>query len=367
MSQGYGPARLVSQGYGPARLVSEGGPAPDDAVAPLGATDAPAPSARALADLRDFGAARGLSFVALVADRPLGLPANDAPLVDQLEGELEQARTALSALEEQAASERLRRVEAQLLAHPHLPQAGFLMGECLALQAQAAREREPERARALDAKRIALEGPRATAFGETALPVSLGPARALELRGLGEQDELELDGNALAPSVRQVALVPGLHHARVWRGGRPIFATFVEVSSDQAALDLGVPKLVPCSGEDLRGVPRVAGAGTPPQGIACAQWAQVRPERDGIGVALCQQSHCGGFVHWSQRAPAPFVPIAVERSRWPAWAGFAIAGATAALASGFVLWQAGAFDRGRATTWQYSGLNPGATPQGVRF
>jgi len=319
----------------------------------------------ALADLKDFGAARGLGFVA-ASGRPLGLPANDAPLVDQLEGELEQARTALSALEESAANERLSRVEAQLLAHPHLPQAGFLMGECLALQAQAAREQEPARARALDAKRLALEGPRAAAFGDLGQPPSESVVRTLEVRGLGEQDELELDGQTFAPPVRQVTLGAGLHQARVWRGGRPIFAAFTEVGSDQTSLELGVPKLVPCGADDLEAVPRTPGATLPP-GIACGHWAEVRQEQGGIGVALCEQNRCGAFVHWSRRPAAPFVPIAVERRSLPAWAGFAIAGATVALASGLVLWQSGAFDRGQATTWEYAGLNPGRAPQGIRF
>src|SRR4051794_13747015 len=84
---------LVSRGPGPAPSVL--GPAPASAPA-----SASAPSEGAMIHLRDFGAARGLSFVAAGVDRPLGLPANDAALVDQLEGELEQARTALSALEE---------------------------------------------------------------------------------------------------------------------------------------------------------------------------------------------------------------------------------------------------------------------------
>src|SRR6188474_2485964 len=100
-----------------------------------------------LDDLYDYGAARGVSFVppsrgplgpqqAQLA-RPMGLPRYDAALVDRLETELEQARTSLSALEEAAAKERLARIEAELLAHPHLPQAAFLMAECLALKAQA--------------------------------------------------------------------------------------------------------------------------------------------------------------------------------------------------------------------------------------
>jgi hypothetical protein len=321
----------------------------------------------ALSDLRDFGAARGLSFVAAPESRPSGLPANDAALVDQLEGELEQARTALSTLEESAASARLSRVEAQLLSHPHLPQAGFLMGECLALQAQAAREQQPARARALDLRRLALEGPRAAAFGDASPAAGTVPPIAVTVQGLGEQDELELDGRSWPAPVTQVTLVPGLHHARVWRGGRPIFATFAEVSGEAARLELGVPKLVACSAEDLAAVPRETRAAKLPNSIACAQWAEVREEGGGIGVALCERNHCGAFVHWQRHATAPFTPIAVERPRWPTWTGFAIAGATVVLASGLVLWQAGAFDRGQPTTWQYSGLYPGSAAQGVRF
>jgi hypothetical protein len=325
------------------------------------------PSASALAALRDFGAARGLNFVAVSADRPLGLPANDAALVDLLEGELEQARTALSALEESAAGERLSRVEAQLLSHPHLPQAGFLLGECWALQAQAAREQNPARARQLDERRLALEGPRAVAFGETASNVVPSSARALDVQGLRDTDELELDGQAFAAPVRHVTLVPGLHQARVWRWGRPIFATFTEVSSGQTLLALDVPAVVPCSAEDLQSVPRAPGPVKLAADIACRHWAEVREERGGIGVALCEQSRCGDFVHWQRRAAAPFAPIAVERSHWPPWAGFAVAGATLAVATGLVLWQSGAFDRGQPTIIQYEGTSTGSVPQGVRF
>jgi len=267
----------------------------------------------------------------------------------------------------EAASERLSRVAAQLLSHPHLPQAGFLLGECLALQAQAAREQDPARARELDTQRLALEGPRAVAFGDTAAPAAPSPNLPLDVQGLRETDELELDGQTLAMPVRRVSLAPGLHHARVWRGGRPIFATFVEASSGQTRLALNVPALVPCGPEDLEAVPRVAGAAKLSDGIACRHWAKVREESGGIGVALCEQSRCGDFVHWQRSVVAPFAPIAVERRHWPAWAGFAIAGATVALASGLVLWQSGAFDRGQPTTWRAIIVPPSSTAQGVRF
>jgi hypothetical protein len=319
------------------------------------------PSREALSTLIDFGRARGLTFAPLAAqplDRPLGSPADDPALVDAVEAELEQARTALSALEEAAASARLTRVERRLLAHPHLPQAAFLMGECLALQAQAAREHSPALALALEARRTALEGTRAPAFGAPLSRVPTPEPASVTLVGLGAEDELELDAAPLG-AVRQVSLVPGLHHARVWRRGRLVFAAFLELAPQQTSLELSAPRLVACSSEDLADA-----AGDAPLGhVACERWARVRAEQPGIGVALCEHQHCRPFVHWQLSAASPFAPIPIDRApALPAWATLTIAGAAALVTTGLVLWQAGAFEQGRpsAAHWEYDGLNPQA-------
>jgi len=322
------------------------------------------PDREALSTLRDYGAARGLSFRPLTAaapGRPLGLPAYEPAVVDAIEAELEQARTALSALEEASAGARLSRVESQLLAHPHLPQAPFLMGECLALQAQAGREQNPSLASALEERRAALEGPRAAAFGATPATSGLPSVRVeLDVTGLGPEDELELDG-AARDDGRHVSVLAGLHHARVWRRDRPIFASFFEVVLEQHTLALAAPPLRACGPEDLEGA-----TSAPPPAIACPRWAKVRDEKPGIGVALCEHQRCGAFEHWERRPTSPFTPIAVDRrTGLPGWASFTIVGAAALLTTGLVLWQAGAFEHGRpnAATWEYRGLNP----QGLRF
>jgi len=333
------------------------------------ASAASAPSlanGEALSTLGDFGRARGLTFVPLArgdarADRPLGLPANDAAFVDGIEAELEQARTALSALEEASASARLTRVNGQLLAHPHLPQAAFLMGECLALQAQAARDLNPALADALEARRAAIEGPRAPAFGAPHSPARSAAPSELAVSGLGATDELEIDAASIGAS-RRVSLLPGLHHARVWRRGLPIYATFVEVAPEQRTLELSPPHFAACSREDLADV----ATDSVTRDVACARWAKVREEPSGIGVALCEHERCGAFVHWQRRATPPFAPIAIDRSRGlPTWATFTIAGATALVATGLVLWQTGAFDRGRASaaSWEFEGWDR----QALRF
>ena len=95
--------------------------------------------------------------------------------------------------------------------------------------------------------------------------------------------------------------------------------------------------------------------------LVCQRFAIVRPEAQGVSVALCGRKGCGPLVHWQRRPkPAPFTPITLGRSRLPGWAGFAIAGAGAALATSLVLWQTGALDRGQraAGALEYGGLNP---------
>lgn len=329
----------------------------------LASPAAPAAPGR-LEDLQDFAAARGLAVQFAAAPSVAGLPSRDDALADRLENELEQARTALSALEEAAAAQRLLGVEADLRAHPHLPQAAFLMAECLALQAQAAREADPARAATLESRRLALEGPRAPAFGETPSPAGEAPgALGVKLTGLQPGDALEVDGVEVG-AVSTLSLVPGLHHLRVWRGGRPVFATFATVQAGQVELALDAPLLAPCSTDDLSAA-RTNGAGAPLPGIACGSWGRARQEGTGIGVSLCQRSQCGPFVHWQRQAPAPFAPIPSERHTLPAWASFTIVGAAALLTTGLVLWQSGALDRGQRaeTTLEYGGLNP----QALRF
>lgn len=302
------------------------------------------------------------------ATRPVGLPpGSSAEFVDHVEAELEVARTALATLEEGAARARLHKLEQELIAYPNLPQAPFLMSECVALEAQVARTTNPALAVVLETKRAALEGPRAAAFGETATAHGDAAQQELTLTGIDGASGIEIDGAtvAVANGRATLQLAPGIHHARVWRRDQPLFAKFFEVRAEQALVTLEPPPLVPCSAEDLALVPRAQKQAMAPPDIACPRWALVRPEPLGISVALCERSRCGAFVLWQPRASKPFTPIANEHSRVPTWAGVALTGAALVVTSGLILWEAGAFDRGHpsADTWRYGGLNP----QGIRF
>ncbi len=317
-------------------------------------------NASASALVREYGAARGLNFVELsrgATARPYG---TSSTLADEIEAELEQAATALSALEEAAALERLARVEQALLAHPDLPQGAWLLAESMALRARAAAHTDAEGARLFEQRRAALEGPRAAPFGESAASeaASAIPVR-IAVRGLAQADELEVDG--VARSARDVELLPGLHQLRVLRRGRVVHAEFREITGEVRELELPVPVLAPCSADDLGALDAAALAhgAVPPAGVACPRFALVRPTAQGIEVSLCTPAGCGPFLTWRERPEPAFKPLASER-RLPAWAGAAIVGVTAVAATSLVLWRAGAFDAGRpsAAPWQYGGLDP---------
>jgi hypothetical protein len=235
------------------------------------------------------------------------------------------------------------------------------MAECLTLKAQAAGASST--AGELRLRSQALAGPRAPAFGEVvAGPEAPSLTIGVTVVGPAATDTLEVDGEGRG-SLRLLSLAPGLHHVRVLRAGQPVFATFAELAPTQAELALAVPKLRACTADDLSGVDRrLAAQGAPlPTPVQCARWALARAEPGGVGIASCSRTGCGPFVHWQRRsAPAPFTPLTVDRSRLPSWAGFALAGAGAALATGLVLWQSGALGRGHgaAATLEYGGLNP---------
>lgn len=282
-----------------------------------------------------------------------------AERADVIEGELMQAQAALSALEEESARERLERVRTELLAHPELPQAAFLMAECLALLARAEAARDPALAQHYWRQRAALEGARASEFGAPEWPSEVPSeenAPSLRVSGLEAGDELELDGR---PSPSEVRLESGLHHARVLRQGRPIFATFVEIEEGQRELALSVPAVPACAMEDLSAFSRRSAQYATPSRVRCPRWALVREQQRGIAVALCEHGRCGAFVSWQKRSAHDFSAPEPEL-RAGSWKQITLMGVATLAATALVLWQSGALDEGSRSTpvWRYGGLDP---------
>lgn len=285
----------------------------------------------------------------------------DADAAAAIEGELEAARLLFATLDDGTAHERLAQAERLLREHPELPQAPWLLAEKLDLQASAAEragnaaeaERLRQRAALLEGKRSAPYAPGAPAEGRAEAPA--GSLRQID--GLGPADTLYWNAKASRPPLRIAA---GEHHARVVRGGRVVWAGFLNVAGDAKRIVLPVPSAPPCSTDDIGGARIARGKVIPPKGALCPAWAVATPAASGgVLVATCRGGNCGALLPWKashgavyQGPPQP----AAERGL-PGWATAAIVGATAVVVGGVIAWRAGVFDEedGGRPTWRFYG------------
>jgi hypothetical protein len=275
---------------------------------------------------------------------PSRYPSYESGLVERIEAELDEARTLGSSLDEAGALALLDRIEAELLKHPELPQAAWLLAErhhASALIRARSAEGADEAARLSRAAAI-LEGRRAPTFGEAASALAgEAPRVKVRVRGLDPRDRLELDGR---PSPVEVELESGRHHVRVLRGDELAFAGFLDWFTSNAELDLGVPALVPCSAQDLRDVEGAHGyAPAAPSGITCRRWVVVRRSPRGLELAECSFERCKSFTPLSGPAPKP--RESTRERDFPVWASVALASLGAIGTGSLVLWSAGVFDR----------------------
>jgi hypothetical protein len=247
--------------------------------------------------------------------------------------------------------------------HPELPQSAWLMAEQLELTADV-ESTAPDGANASVALRrraAVLEGLRATPFSDHAASPELEAPqlRALNAEGPEPGDSLEWDGMRSGPTFTTAT---GEHHVRVSRSGRLLWAGWVTVAANAARIRLPVPEIPACSLDDI-GAGHFEGDHVVAAPAArCASYVLARA-RAGVGIeaALCEREVCGKVVVFKYRAPT-----AAADYGWPRWATYT-AVAAGVVATGLVLWRAGAFDRpqpGTMTVVTYMGQ---AKPMGFRF
>lgn len=282
---------------------------------------------------------RGVTYIAPAPTPPARYPSYSDARVRALESRLDEARTLASSLDETQALAVLAGVERELREHPELPQAAFLLAERHQLAA-AIRRSQPDgagEALELSQRALVLEGPRATAFGETALAsdaASVSPRVPLVFSDVAERDQLEIDGIAVE-AARE--LLPGEHHVRVLRAQALVFAGYV-TSDGSSAIRLGVPAVVPCDSWDLASVSAGSERPAATAGVRCGRWVAVRRVLGQLQLAECIGARCGLY--------SPLVPPPPpSKPRFPQWASVAIAGVASIGATSLALWAAGAFDR----------------------
>jgi hypothetical protein len=296
------------------------------------------------AQLASWAAERGAR--AELASAPNEIP-YDSRVVEQIEAAIENARAAA-----ESASDELARAEQLLLAHPELPQAAWLLAErhALAAQAQAHGGPRPEtglaRARALEGVRAAAAGAPETSPGEPGAPPAI-PLVQLALPHRRAGDALFIDG--LLAGERTLAV--GLHHVRITRGARLVWAGWVVAGAD--GRPHAADPTVACSALDLADVEPDTERPRAGPGVACPRWAAARPGvLGGLDVSPCNGSSCAAWQHLGAGPPPGAEhPAALGEPRgWPGWLTWALVGAGAAATTGVVLWQAGAFERTAPST-----------------
>jgi len=277
----------------------------------------------------------------------------DEAVVHEIEALLEEARSLAP-----GSSGNFERLDQLLAAHPELPQAAWWAAERYALEGQqAAREggRDSAAQRDLAARGSALEGPRSPVAGgdSTAREDSL-PYLPLQLIDLRPRDELLLDGQRAGAGTR---VVPGRHHAQLFRAQRQVWSGWVELGSPPV-LHVADPSPA-CSELDLWGTEPGAQGPAPAPGVRCGAWgvANLRGGSE-LELALCQGSRCSAWERRSLLLGAGSAPAeaAAPPAPLPAWVTWGAIGLGAAASTALVLWQTGVFDRpAPATQFVFTG------------
>jgi hypothetical protein len=305
-----------------------------------------------------FQARERVSLALPVAGVPTPRQIDAEDVARRAEATLDEAQTLASSLDEERALTLLAELERELLAHPELPQAAWLMAERHHVAAEI-RRKQPDGAG--DAERLvasarALEGPRSERFegapGTTPAPdASSSPSPTLlSVRDLAPYDVLVLDGRAVAASER---VAPGRHHARVLRDSALAWSGWFDVPSG-ARVDklLGVPARVACDSGDLARVKAGTRAPNTPAGVQCSRWIAVRRGASGLEVSWCEGPRCTAYGPLLREQ----IPVKPAPSIAP-WAAAAIVGA-ASVGAASILIASGAFERDRpppTTSWTYTG------------
>jgi hypothetical protein len=311
---------------------------------------APAAPSEPHAEIAEWAAQRGFRPVT-AADTPQ--PAYAEAVALEIEALLEDARTLAP-----GSGGTFQRLDELLVEHAELPQAGWWLAERYALEEQFL-ARGDERAvdtGDLGLRASAIEGARAAPVGAAVAPARASSASSapLQLEGLRPLDELWVDGKR---AVAGSALVPGRHHAQLFRAQRRVWASWVELGSPPR---IEIPDPSPaCSALDLWGTEPGARGPVAAPGVRCAAWAVARPSGSGIELALCRGARCEAWEHvepHSGTGPSLQAAEASTNQRLPAWVTWGALGLGAAASTALVLWQTGAFDRpAPATEFVFTG------------
>lgn len=305
-------------------------------IAPAGG----APSAEAEALLARFASARGFRLTT-PGDGGTAALAIDPRVVADVEASLLAARDALTRLDGDAVDRAAAHALTVLHAHPELPQAPWLAAEAHRLLASRFRRAEPRDAARAEREwqlAAALDGGRAVALGE---PEGIAPPARLEVP-LDAIDGVTIAIDGVPITVPRVSLALGEHHALLRRGDRVIAASWFGVA-DATPIRFAPPTPPACSREDLATATAANGAPEAPH-ARCGTWlAADGSAPDLVRVAVCNGATCGAFLELRARTNVTG-PVVPPPHAFPVWIPITVGVVAAVVATGLILWGAGAFD-----------------------
>jgi hypothetical protein len=251
----------------------------------------------------------------------------DPGVASAVEANLERARDASAARDENEVDRALDSAHKLLEAHAELPNAAWLMAEVE--RAHSAQWRRMPRAPGNEADRAwaraeALDGGRVAGLGETGSTERPQTATLSVPPLLDEQ--AWLDGELLAAG--PVTSREGPHSLVVTWHGAPAWAGWIEVPPGPSTLPLPLLIAPTCSQADLERA-RIIRGSVDASGVRCPRWiaATTGLLPGAVRIAMCTAGRCEALLDW--RSPPAWTWQPTERkgrARWPAWATWGLVG-----------------------------------------
>ena len=256
----------------------------------------------------------------------------DPGIAPAVEAQLERARDAAAAKDENEVDRALGSARNLLDAHAELPNAAWLMAEverARSTQMRRMRRAYREEADRAWARAEALDGGRVPGLGETA---STGHPQAATLFIAPLPDEQAwLDG---VPSTSgSVSSREGPHSLVVTWHRAPAWAGWIEIPPGNSTLPLPVLGAPACSRADLERA-RATRILVDASEVRCARWVAVTPGLlpGAVRVATCASGRCDALVDWQSPPAWTWQPADRKRTaRWPAWATWGLVGTGVAI------------------------------------
>ena len=329
------------------------------------------PSDEARRALDAWGSARDVRLVAPSASTAKEI-ATDFAISDRVEQELDRAREAIAAHEVAIAERALVNAERELLAHPELPHAAWLLAEverAWAVRFMRIAPMDADRAEKAWARAAALDGGRASGVGEPRSGAPSPTVKATLAMTMSATMVVTIDGVVIAPG--PIERAAGTHQVVVTRDGKTAWAAWVTIA-DGAVVT--VPDLAgaACSTDDVAHA-RFTGDGVDAHGVRCPRWIAALPfgaitagAGSTIRVASCERERCGPLLAWRAPRGGDFIPAppGVPPVHWPAWGTWTLVGAGAVAVGVVVLVATGVFAPTRTET---RFVNGGIKPQAATF